>query len=113
MLEFILLMAPANQGQGGESANPILTFLPFILIIAIMYFLMIRPQAKKQKEKQRMLDALKKGDNVVTLGGIHGKVVGFANENKTVILKVDDNVKIKVDKTAISMVNPVGTAKAE
>ena len=76
-----------------------------------MYFLMIRPQQKKQKEKQKMLEALKKGDNVITGGGIHGKVAGFADDNKTVLLKVDDNVKIKVDRSAINVVNVVGTTK--
>lgn len=106
MLEFILLIASNNpEGQGG---NPLVTFLPFILIIVVMYFLMIRPQAKKQKEKQRMVDALKKGDNVVTNGGIHGKVMGFTDDNKTVIVKVDDNVKLNIDKSAIGIVLPVG-----
>ncbi len=109
MLEFILLMAPANPEGGG--GNPIASFLPFILIIVIMYFLMIRPQQKKQKEKQRMLEALKKGDNVVTSGGIHGKVSGFTNDNNVVIIKVDDNVKLNVDKSAVSVVNVVGTTK--
>ena len=73
-----------------------------------MYFLMIRPQAKKQKEKQRMVEALKKGDNIVTNGGIHGKVMGFTDDNKTVIVKVDDNVKLNIDKSAIGIVLPVG-----
>ena len=107
MINSILLMAPATQGQGGES-NPIMAFLPFLLIIVIMYFLMIRPQSKKQKEKQKMLAALKKGDNVVTMGGIHGKVTGFTDNEKTVIVKVDEKVKLNIDRSAISVVNPVG-----
>ena len=74
-----------------------------------MYFLMIRPQAKKQKEKQRMIESLKKGDNIVTNGGIHGKVMGFTDDNKTVIVKVDDNVKLNIDKSAIGVVLPVGS----
>lgn len=106
MLEFIMLMAPANPEAGG--GNPLMSFLPFILIIVIMYFLMIRPQQKKQKEKLKMLDALKKGDNIVTTGGIHGKVAGFTDDNNTVLVKVDDNVKIKVDKSAVNVVNAVG-----
>ena len=110
MLNFILLMAP--QGQGGQGGgNPLLSFLPFILIIVIMCFLMIRPQAKKQKERQKMLDALKKGDNVVTTGGIHGKVVGFTDDGKTVIVKVDDNVKLNVERSYINVVMPVGGKK--
>ncbi|MBN1408957.1 MAG: preprotein translocase subunit YajC [Calditrichaceae bacterium] len=106
MLEFILLIASSNPE--GEGANPLISFLPFILIIVVMYFLMIRPQAKKQKEKQRMVEALKKGDNIVTNGGIHGKVMGFTDDNKTVIVKVDDNVKLNIDKSAIGIVLPVG-----
>ena len=106
MLELILLMAPANPEQGG--GNPILSFLPFILIIVIMYFLMIRPQSKKQKEKQKMLDALQKGDNVVTSGGVHGKVTGFTDDNKVVIIKVDEKVKLNVERSAINVVKTVG-----
>ena len=109
MLNLILLMAP--QGQGAQGGNPILSFLPFILIIVVMYFLMIRPQQKKQKEHQRMLEQLKKGDNVITSGGIHGKVAGFTDENKTVIIKVDDNVKLNIDKSFITTVKPIGGSK--
>ena len=69
---------------------------------------MMRPHIKKQKEKQKMLTELKKGDNVITRGGIQGKVVGFANEDKTVVVKVDDNVKLNLEKAAVEMVVPVG-----
>ncbi len=103
MVEFILLSPPAGGG-----ANPLLQFLPFILIFVIIYFLMMRPQIKKQKEKQKMLEAIKKGDNVITMGGIHGKVMGFKDEDKTVIVKVDENVKLNIEKSAINVVNPVG-----
>ena len=98
MISYILLMAP----QGAEGGGGLLGFLPFILIIVIMYFLMIRPQVKRQKERQKMIDALQKGDNVITNGGIHGKVVGFAEDGKTVILKVDENVKLNVDRSAVN-----------
>ncbi len=94
----------------GDQTNPILSFLPFILIFVIFYFLMMRPQMKKQKEKQKMIEELKKGDNVITRGGIHGKVVAFANDNKTVVIKVDDNVKLNVDKAAIELSLQVGKA---
>jgi preprotein translocase subunit YajC len=90
-------MAP----QGGEGGSGFMSLLPFLAIILIMYFLMIRPQVKKQKDRQKMIDAIQKGDNVVTSGGIHGKVMGFTDNDKTVILKVDDNVKINVDRSAI------------
>jgi len=108
MFEFILL-SPAGGGSGG---NPILSFLPFILIFVIIYFLMMRPQMKKQKEKQKMLAELKKGDNVVTMGGIHGKVMGFADEEKAIIVKIDDNVKVKIDKSAVNLVSVVGKTQS-
>lgn len=100
MILNILLMAP----QGGEGGSSIMGFLPFILIIVIMYFLMIRPQMKKQKERQKMVDALQKGDRVVTSGGIHGKITGFTDDDKTIILQVDEKVKINVDRSAVSIV---------
>ena len=99
MILNIFLMAP--QGEGGSS---FLGFLPFILIIVIMYFLMIRPQVRKQKERQKMVEALQKGDKVVTGGGIHGKITGFSEDGKTIILQVDDKVKLNVDRSAVNIV---------
>ncbi len=100
MILNILLMAP----QGGEGGSSFLGFLPFILIIVIMYFLMIRPQVRKQKERQKMVDALQKGDKVVTSGGVHGKITGFSEDGKTIILQVDDKVKLNVDRSAVNVV---------
>mgnify|MGYP003308644128 CR=1 FL=1 len=78
-------------GQGSQGGG-LMAYLPFILILAIMYFLMIRPQAKRQKEKQKMLEALKKGDRVVTIGGIHGTVSGLKGKDKKIVnLKVSNN----------------------
>jgi len=74
--------------------------VPFIAIIAIFYFFLIRPQNKKQKETEKMLSALKKGDKVVTIGGIHG-VISSVKE-KTVIVKIDDNCKVEFNRSAIS-----------
>ncbi len=99
MVETLYAMA---GGQGGDGGNAFLSFLPLILIIVIMYLLILRPQAKKQKERQKMLDSVKKGDDVVTAGGIHGKVVAVKDDNKVLIVKISDNVKIDVDRTAIS-----------
>ena len=88
------------------------SLLPFLLIIVVMYFLMIRPQNKKQKETEKMLAALKKGDQVVTIGGIHG-VVSSVKEN-TVIVKVDDDAKIEFNRSAIStVIDPEAEAKAK
>ena len=106
MYLLIMLMAQPGGQQGGGST--LMTFLPFIAIFVIMYFLMIRPQAKKQKQRQQMLNALQKGDDVITTGGMHGKIVGFKDDNKTVILKVDDNVKLSFDRSAINVVSRPG-----
>ncbi|RKY60541.1 MAG: preprotein translocase subunit YajC [Candidatus Latescibacterota bacterium] len=77
-------------------------FLPLILIFLVMYLLIIRPQQKRQKEHQRMLESLEKGDRVVTSGGIHGEIVGFKEREGTVVLKVADNVKIEISRSAIA-----------
>ena len=93
----------AAGGQiGTGSPNQIMTFLPFLLIIVIMYFLMIRPQAKKQKEKQRMLQELKVGDEVVTIGGIFGKIEGIREKDNIIILGVAKDIKIRMMRSAIS-----------
>ncbi len=107
-LNQFLMFAP--QGQGGEGGG-ILGFLPFLLIIVIMYFLMIRPQAKRQKEHQKMLDALKKGDNVITSGGIHGKIANISEDGKTVKMVVDGDVKLNVERTAIASIKGQEAAK--
>jgi preprotein translocase subunit YajC len=87
----------ASQGSGGIAA-----FLPFFLIMLIIYFLMIRPQAKRQKDKKNMLLALKKGDKVITIGGIHGTVAGMKNQGKLIVLKIDKNLNININRSAIS-----------
>jgi preprotein translocase subunit YajC len=87
---------------GGQQGGGLTAFLPFILIMLIIYFLMIRPQTKRQKEKQAMLEALKKGDRVVTIGGIHGVIAGFREKGKVVVLKVNKNTDLTVNRTAIA-----------
>jgi len=94
----------APQGAEGAPSGPAwMSFLPLVAIVAIFYFLILRPQNKKQKETQKMLSALKKGDRVVTIGGIHC-VIQSVKEN-TVIVKVDDNVKLELSRSAISSVS--------
>ena len=80
----------------------ITTFVTFGLIILIFYFLIIRPQKKRDKEAQAMIEALKKGDKVVTIGGIHGTVITV--KEHTVVIKVDDNARIEFSKSAVSSV---------
>jgi preprotein translocase subunit YajC len=102
----LLLGAPqGGAGAGGGTSSMISTFVPFILIIAIFYFLIIRPQNKKQKETQKMLAAIKKGDKVVTVGGVHG-VISTVRES-SVVVKVDDNTKIEFSRSAIATVSEV------
>jgi preprotein translocase subunit YajC len=80
-----------------------MSYLPMIaMLVAIFYLMMFRPQQKKQQEQKAMLASLKKGDQVITSGGIHGVVAGVRDE--IVVLKVADNVKIEVSKTAVAAV---------
>jgi len=90
--------ADGTQGGGGSW----ISFLMFPAIIAIFYFLIIRPQNKKQKETQKMLENLKKGDRVVTIGGIHGVIQSV--KEQSVIVKIDDNVKVEFSRSAISTI---------
>lgn len=96
------LQTAGTVGSASSSGSLIMTVLPFALIIVIFYFFLIRPQNKKQKETEKMLNALKKGDKVITAGGIHG-VVSSVKE-KTIVLKVDDNTKIEFNRSAITSV---------
>jgi len=98
--EQIFAMTGGTQGSGGS----IYSFLPFILIFFIIYFLMIRPQVRRQREVKIMLDNLRKGDKVITSGGIIGIIAGFKEKENIVTLKLNQNVKIEILKTAISKV---------
>lgn len=101
----------AMTPQGGDAGGGIFsTIIMFALIIAIFYFLIIRPQQKRQKGRQKLLDSVQKGDKVVTIGGVHGVVEGV--EDKTLLLKIADNVKVKVERTAISSIGGKGEAEA-
>jgi len=81
------------------------TIVMFGLIFVIFYFLIIRPQNKKQKQMQQMIAGVKKGDKIVTIGGIHGVVASV--KESTVVVKVDDGTRIEFSKSAISSVSPV------
>ena len=86
--------------QAAAEPHPILSFLPLILMFAIFYFLLIRPQQKKKKEHKGFVDGLQKNQEVVTAGGIHGTVVQVKDES--VVVRVADNVRIEFDKSSIS-----------
>lgn len=100
-MSFIQLLLQNAAAQGNALVMPV----TLVLIIVIFYFFMIRPENKKRKETEKMIAALKKGDKVVTIGGIHG-VVSQAKE-KTVIVKVDDGTKIEFNRSAIATVELV------
>jgi preprotein translocase subunit YajC len=99
-LTSLLAQAQAPQAPG---ADPTSTFIWFGAIMVIMWVLMIRPQQKRQKELAARIAALKTGDRVVTIGGVHG-VVSNVKDGPTLVLKVDDNCKLTVDKTSIATV---------
>ena len=90
----------AYAAQSGTGPSGLSAFMPIIILFVIFYFILIRPQQKKQKELQRMIEALRKGDKVLTNGGIFGTVVGF--KDNVLVLKIADEVKVEILKTAIS-----------
>lgn len=97
-------------GGGGGAESSLMTFLPLLLMFAVLYFIMIRPQMKRQKEHRNMLSAMAKGDEVITNGGVVGKVskVGEAY----VGVEVADGVEITVQKAAVTTILPKGTIKS-
>ena len=90
------------QAAASPQGSMLSMFLPIALIFVIFYVFIIRPQNKKQKETQKMIDALKKGDKIVTIGGIHGTV--SSTKEQTVIVKVDENTKIEFSRSAVASV---------
>ena len=82
--------------------NPLMNLLPAVALFAIMYFLLIRPQQRRQQELNKMIAALKKHDEVVTVGGLHGTILNV--KESTVVLRVDDAAKVEVDKTAVARI---------
>lgn len=98
----LLLGAPEGAAAGGSPSSMAPTLVTFGLVFAIFYFLIIRPQNKRQKETKSMLSSLKKGDRVVTIGGVRGTI--FSLKDDTVVLKVDDNTKIQFSRSAVSSV---------
>ena len=96
-MNLFLVQFLQTTAQGGSSW---MQLFPFVLIIVVFYFFMIRPQMKKQKELKKFREALKKGDKVITSGGIYGTVTEIKGDN-SVIVEIADNVKVKIDKSAI------------
>ena len=89
----------ANGVAGAGAGGGLAAFMPFILIIVIFYFLLIRPQQKQAKEHQAFLNGMQKGDEVVTRGGLHGKITGLTD--KIITLEIADNIRVKVSRNLI------------
>jgi preprotein translocase subunit YajC len=114
-------MASAPGGSAGGSAGApdstsmIVNLLPLVLIFVLFYLLFILPQRKQQKQHQEILKNLKKGEEVVTSGGIYGTIVGFNERDNSVYLKLGENVKIEIQRASVSGLrkasNPSETAK--
>lgn len=101
-MKTIMSVAWAQVTASGSTGSTLLSFLPFVLIFVIFYFLLILPQQKRQKKLKAMLEALKKGDKVVTSSGIWGTITNLGKE--TVTVQIADNTKIKVQRDHISRV---------
>ncbi|RED64140.1 preprotein translocase subunit YajC [Cohnella lupini] len=98
----------AESGGGGSIW---VTIAPFILMFAIFYFLLIRPQQKKQRQRGSMLNALKKGDKVTTVGGMHGTIAEISDD--TVVIKVNDVTKLTFDRSSVNNVTARSNEKSE
>lgn len=103
MFDLISNAYAMGGGQGaGSQGNPIMGLLPLVIMFAVFYFLIIMPQQKKAKKHKEMLGAIKRGDMVLTAGGLYGKVVGVSE--KAITVEIADNVKIKVAKSFVQSV---------
>ncbi|MBS1260740.1 MAG: Sec translocon accessory complex subunit YajC [Calditrichaeota bacterium] len=102
LFTLVLLMGGGGGGEGEQGSGGLMSFLPFILIFVIIYFLMIRPQAKRQKEQRKMIQELKQGDEIVTIGGLHGTIAGIRDQDNTLIVKLNEGNKVIVDRSAVN-----------
>ncbi len=93
---YLLMGMPAGQ------SNPLLSFLPLVLIFVVFYFFLIRPQKKKEDQRKAVIESVKKGDKVVTIGGLHGTVAQV--DEATLLIQVDTNTKLRIDKQAVANV---------
>ncbi len=104
--------AMGGGGTGGEGAAGFGGFIPIILMFVIFYFLLIRPQQKRQKEHRNMVSNLKKGDRVITSGGLYGRITGI--DDTTLTLEIADKVRVKVGRSNVSaMVQPSSQPQPE
>ena len=100
-MNLLIAMAPQG-GSGAGGGSMVSTFVMFGAIFLIFYFMIIRPQQKRAKEREKLLSSIEKGDKVITSGGVHGTVAGV--EEKTILLQVTENVKLKIERSAITTI---------
>ena len=91
-----------QPGPGGEQSPLLLQLLPFILMFAVIYFLILRPQYKKQKQQQAMIDSLKKGDRIVTSGGLHGKITNVKEKEGIIVVQIAKEVQVEVSRGSVT-----------
>jgi preprotein translocase subunit YajC len=108
-VQAVIAMAQRPQGAEGQG-NWIASLMPLVVIFAIFYFLLIRPQQKQQKKHKQLLETLKRGDEVITRGGMHGKIYGITDNIVTV--EVSNDVRIRFNREAIAGVSNSGTSSA-
>ena len=114
MLFFLAQPAYAMGGVadgGGGDGNPIAQLLPFVLMFVVLYFLILRPQIKKQKTQQKMIDELEKGDKIVTSGGLHGVITSMKDD--IIMVKIAENVRVEMSRAAVSRVREDGDDKSD
>jgi preprotein translocase subunit YajC len=108
-LPVFISSAFAQTAAGGDTQSSLMSMLPLVLMFVVLYFVMIRPQMKKQKEHRAMIDALAKGDEVITAGGLLGKVSKLGDGYLT--LEVASGVEVQMQRSAVVQVLPKGTIK--
>jgi len=110
LIDLVITPAYAQAAPGVPFGGDLMQFLPFVAIFVVFYFLLIRPQQKKAKEAKAMLEALQKGDEVVTAGGMLGRISKLGDQYVTV--EIADKIEITVQRGAIAQLLPKGTIKA-
>lgn len=109
-MDFFISSAHAQAAGAAAAPNPLMSFLPLVVLFGVFYFMLIRPQMKRAKEQRSMIAALAKGDEVVTNGGFLGRIVELSDAYATV--EIAEGVKVKLQKQAIAAVLPKGTLKS-
>lgn len=109
-MNFLIQQAWAEGAPAASQMPNLIDFLPLIVLFAVFYFLLIRPQTKRVKEHKQMVDNLAKGDEVVTSGGLLGKIIELGDN--FVIIEVAQDVQVKIQRPAIGAVMPKGTMKS-